>query len=407
MIVISKPKIHNTCNNAYLKAEIAADYFKNGGVKEIYFSVEEKYADFLVDEVCDSFLLAALLPAVVHGEDIEIRGKVSEKLLFHARYTLLYILAKSYNGKNITIRTEGTSTTNYQGVGVGCGCSLGIDSLSAIFTHLHTPELKDYQITHLTYFNVGSHGYKDAEANRRSYLKDMVAVEKFAEEVNLPLVKIESNIWEIFSGFNFDQSGNIINMSTVLSVQKLFGKYLYGSNYPISEVRLTNQCSGYFESLMIPLCSTESTELIVANGNLARSDKTEIVVKYPLSYNSLYVCWKELIVNNNPNHLIAKIKDAYLNCTRCDKCLRTCAQLEILGELDKYENIFDLNYYYKVRNRYMGKVLAYKSSNAFYRDIINMAKKYDFHIPFKSKVIAFAYSTHLMGLFFRVKKLFS
>lgn len=31
MIVISKPKIRNACNNAYLETKIAADYFKNGG----------------------------------------------------------------------------------------------------------------------------------------------------------------------------------------------------------------------------------------------------------------------------------------------------------------------------------------------------------------------------------------
>ena len=404
MIVISKPCIEHNINSSRLKCKISGDYL--GSEKVIWFSVEKEYAQYLVDEVADSFVLACMLPAVVHGEDITVNCHVSERLLFHLQHAVTFILEKSYNGTHITIHADQIWTIDFGGKAVGCGCSLGIDSLSAIFTHMDTPETPDYEISHLTYFNVGSHGYKNAEANRKSWLHDMVKVKQFAETIHLPLVLVESNVYELFDGFNFDQSGNFINMATVLSLQKLFRKYLYGSNYPITATHLTNVCSGYFESLMIPIVSTESTELIVANADMARSDKTEIVAKHPLSKNNLYVCWKELIVNNNPNHPIAKIKDRFLNCTRCDKCLRTCTQLDILGVLEDFRNIFDINYYRLRQKEYIGKCIATAGSNEFSRDIVAMADKYKYRIPFASKLYALAYKTHLMGIYFRLKSFF-
>lgn len=351
MILISKPKILESEKQSDLVCQIKADYL---GEKEIRFSVLKPFDTGLTEEVSDAFLLASLLPALRHGEDIEIEGNVSERLYFSTIHSLIYLLSKSYGYAPVKVRVGGVVKTSFGGRAVGCGCSLGIDSLSAIFTHLHTPETPDYQITHLTFFNVGSHGYKNAEANRQSYLRDMVEVDRFAAELGLPVVKIESNVWELFDGFNFDQSGNLINMSTVLAMQKLFGKYLYGSNYPMTDVQLTDQCSGFFETIMLPLASTESTELIVANADMSRADKTAVVARHEMSKEHLYVCWKELIVNNNPLSPIAQVRDKVRNCTRCSKCLRTCAQLEILGVLDDYGKIFDLPHYYKVKNKFLG-----------------------------------------------------
>lgn len=317
MIIIEHPHVVHKEDKTSLCCRIKGEYLQDNFM-EIWFTTDKEYGAFFVDEVADAFLLACLLPAIKYGEDIRVNAPVSEKLLFHLKYGITYLVSKSYQGHRIEIMAEKSVKTEFKGRGVGCGCSLGIDSLAAIFTHSNTPQFSDYQITHLTYFNVGSHGYKNLESTNRTWKKDMVAVEEFASILNLPVVKIESNVWKLFPGFNFDQSGNFINMSTVLTMQKLFGRYLYGSNYPMDAFHFTDVCSGYFESVMIPLLSTESTELIVANADMARSDKTQIVANNPLSRKSLYVCWKELIVNNDPNSSIAKIKDKFLNCTRCE-----------------------------------------------------------------------------------------
>lgn len=402
MIIIDKPFIEEKEGVNTLYCEIHKSY---GGNKRIYFTVNPPFDKYLVSEVCDAFLLACILPAMRHGEDIHVVGEVSERLYFNIIHSLVYIFSKSYGYKPINIEVSNTVATKFEGKGVGCGCSLGIDSLAAIFSHLETPDTPDYQITHLTYFNVGSHGYKNEEANHKTWLKDMVSVDRFASMVGLPVVKIESNIYELFQGFDFDQSGNIINMSTVLTMQKLFGKYLYGSNHPIEDFKLTNKAAGYFESVMLPIVSTESTDLIVANADMTRSQKTEIVASNTLSKNMLYVCWKELIVNNNPLHPIAAIKDNYLNCTRCEKCRRTLAHFEVMGKANEYSGIFDLKYWNKTKNDYLGKVLAFSSKDVYYQDIVNAAGRHGYHFSQKARIQQLLYQSHIKGLIHRIKQL--
>lgn len=404
MIKIAKPIIVNGIEGKKLVCEITANYLL--GTKTIYFEVLSPFDEYLTDEVSDAFMFAALLPALKHNEDIEVEGVVSEKLYFNLIHTIRYVFAKAFKTPNVNINVGGTQKFNFGGKAVGCGCSLGVDSLAAIFSHLYTPDTPDYQITHLTYFNVGSHGYKDAEANHKSWLKDMKAVEKFAADLNLPVVKIESNVYELFEGFDFDQAGHNINMATVLTMQKLFGKYLYSSSYPVNEIKLTDIATGFFEGIFIPGASTESTELLVANPDMTRTDKTRVIVENDLSKSNLYVCWKELIVNNNPNHPIAKIKDKFLNCTRCDKCLRTCACLEIIGKIDEYSQIFDVKYFEKIKDKYFGKILAYKGKSAFYKDIVDLAGKEGYKFSNKAKLICFLYRSHIMSIYVRTSSVF-
>jgi len=403
MITISQPYIIRTIDSVELRCRITGRYLPNEEI-EIYFRTSEEWGDYFVSEACDSFLLAVLLPALKHHEDILITCPVSERLLYNSRTSLIYMLSEAFKFNPIKITTtSSTVQTNYESTAVGCGCSLGVDSLAAIFSNSNLPDTPHYAITHLTYFNVGSHGYKDEAANRKSYLRDMKKVDEFATMLGLPVVKIESNVWKLFSGFDFDRSGNIINMSTVLSLQKLFGRYLYGSNFQMKDVSLTDRCLGYFETLMLPMSSTESTQLIVANPDLSRPDKMELILKNSYTYKYLYVCWKELIVNNDPNHPIAKIKDNYLNCTRCDKCLRTCAQLDILGVIDKFTGIFDIDYYKKIKNQYWGRILANRHNNSYYADTIRLATKYGYKIPLTAKVNALNQRLHLSRVIHLIK----
>lgn len=401
---IYKPTIYNNEKFTELHCTIESEFLPEGKI-EIFFRTEKNWGRYFVHETCDTFLLASILPAMRHGESIYLDCEVSERLLYNVRTSLLHLIHLSYGYKTIeVISARGTVQTKYEGKGVGCGCSLGVDSLAAIFSHLGLKDTPDYNITHLTYFNVGSHGYKDEEANNKSYHHDMIKVDEFAKNLGIPVVKIESNVWKLFTGFNFDQSGNFINMSTVLSMQKLFGTYLYGSNYPMQAFDFTNRCSGYFETVMLPMSSTESTQLIVANADMTRFEKTDFIVKFPDTYKYLYVCWKELIVNNDPNHPIAAIKDNYLNCTRCDKCLRTCVHLDMMGILDKFSEIFDLKYYQQIKKNYLAKVLNDKK-NAFNSEILRMAKEKNFKIPMSSKLIALGQRLHISGVLNRFKRI--
>ena len=120
----------------------------------------------------------------------------------------------------------------------------------------------------------------------------------------------------------------------------------------------------------------------------------------------LYVCWKELIANNNPDSEIARIKDNYRNCTHCDKCHRTLLALDILGKTEKFGDIFDLKYWNSFRDKYIALVLCSVKENGFSSDLKEMMEKYSFHIPMKSRIYRFLYKTKIMGVLSQIRRIF-
>ena len=215
-------------------------------------------------------------------------------------------------------------------------------------------------------------GYVDLEKAKQSFNKDLKMVQSFANEVGLPVVCLESNFSIMYKDFDFDASGDLRNFSAVLALQKLFGKYLYGSSFPIGDFKFDKGQTGYYESLLAPLLSSESTEIVIANPDMNRIDKTKYILDNPLVQKYLYVCWKELIANRWPDSEVAKVKERHQNCSRCDKCKRTLLAIDLLGKLDEYEAIFDIPFWKTVKDRYIAKVISYKNDNAFYNDLCSL-----------------------------------
>lgn len=83
-----------------------------------------------------------------------------------------------------------------------------------------------------------------------------------------------------------------------------------------------------------------------------------------------------------------------MNCTRCDKCLRTILTLDILGKKEKYHNIFDLKYYDKSKDLYVGKVIAYKRRETYYQEIYQLMKETDFPITLKARIYTFMWTIY-------------
>ena len=138
---------------------------------------------------------------------------------------------------------------------------------------------------------------------------------------------------------------------------------------------------------------------------MSRVEKTKYIINNKDAQEYLYVCWKELIVNRNPDSVIAKIKDNFLNCTRCDKCLRTLLAIDLLGEIENYRKIFDLEHYYKVRESYIAKVIFYRKNNAFYEDLYNLIIEYNLKLSNKTKLLLFMYKFKLIGIYRRLAQI--
>lgn len=395
MIKIEKPVIVQVSDD---------QHFEGGGVRlvshitddaqnkeyDLWFETTEEYGQYLCDEVCDAFIVAMLIPAVQTQQNIECEC-ISEKLLYHINHDVSFMLQTAWKGHRIQVKSKQTVNRVYNGKGVGTGCSLGIDSFASIFSHSDKFISSSFCITHLTNFNVGAFGSKDATLARESWLKDLEKVVVFSKEYNLPLITLDSNLGSTNNDLGFDAVFLFRNAAAVLSLQKLFSRYFIASGRTLKTTKIDKNDISYYESLLVPLLSTESCDIILSEADMTRVEKTEFVCGNPFVQKHLYVCWKEIFKNEWPHYWeeIKDYADKHRNCTRCNKCMRTCITLDLLGCLEKYKNIFDLPQYYKSRNDYIKKILAYKKGDPLSADIYALMVEKRYAIPFSAKLGAY------------------
>jgi len=405
MIIIDKPFIETIGDKTYLKSYIIDEF--TGTHDFCYYFTGTKYGNYFTCEVADAFVLALLLPALQSNQSILVKAPISEKLYYNLKNTIIFLLAKAFKYKEIEILVTETVVLDAKSNGVGTGCSLGVDSFATILSHT-TPDCpKSYKLTHLTFFNVGSHGEENLDEVREAYLKDLKEIQIFADEINLPLISLESNLVTFYSKYdlNFNQTHVIRGMSMVLSLQKLFKKYIYSSGYPVSEIHLSSIDPTYMEGVLLPNLSTENTTLIVGGPNQSRTEKMTQISDSPLAMKYLYVCCKDIVINNNMNiapWVNLNNDSEKKNCSGCDKCLRTLVGLDAINKINNYENLFDLEKYGKLKTLFIAKTIGMRKRSFVYLDIYNLLKKEKFKIPFISKLLSITYRIKIDVLLYKI-----
>lgn len=376
MIRIGLPYIEIKDGYTYVKSHIVDE--AQGINLVAWYRSNLEYGKYFNNDVLDAFVLPMILCGIKYQENIEVEGFISEKLYYNIKNSLIYTLSIPFHPKRlVAVRCKGTKIMNYQPTAVGCGCSLGVDSFSAMLRHM-SPDCPDgFRITHLTNFNIGAYG-NDFEKGHESYLKALDFVKEFAANEGLPLVLIESNMGSFFKNQTFNWSGPVRTMSTALSMQKLFRRYYYASGHNNADFEITD-IMGHFASLVIPMCSTENIELIVADQDRSRVEKTIAIADNPLTPKYLHVCLREIRANNQGKEYLRDVK--FRNCTRCDKCWRTIITLDILGLTEKYKNIFDVDYFYSIKDSIIEDIVMNRNNNLFKNEIYQLMLEKRYRIP--------------------------
>lgn len=403
MIRINAPVIEEIDGRKVLKAYVEND---NENFSDwLWYASDIENGKFFCEEVADAFVLPMILRAIKTHQDIEVNAPMSEKLYYNLNEAVFYSIAKCVeqdNKKELgfdtstffcpSIKSKKLVNMDFHPFAVGTGCSLGVDSFAVLKHNLFNESCPpSYRITHITLFNAGAFGYKADERMQQSFNKEVEKTKLFAKEVGLPFVWVDSNVRSFYPELSFDWSHTYLNMGIVLAMQKLWKLYLYASGYPIYYFKFDINDSAKSEPFIIPLLSTENTELISANMNMSRSDKVEYIAKDEIVRNHLYVCLKEQQANG-PLH--RKNVNGFLNCGYCEKCRRTLLQLDILGQLDGYDKIFDLSDWKKIRNKYIARVLVKRKNNYMYRDLYSSMLKHNFNIPLQSRILSIIYSKY-------------
>ncbi len=358
MIVINTPHIEKDINECIVSSDIES---KNS-IKKLWFRVSNFDENLILTEHSDAFVIGVLFYALECGEDVHVRGKISQKLLHNINNYLIDALCLSNSKlKKIKLTSDQISGSNLciQDV-AATGISCGVDSFSTFYRHFQ--EDKPFKIEYLTFFNVGSHGDFGGERARGIFNDRFEQAKEFAKDINLPIIKVDSNLSE-FLKLNFLQTNTLRNVACILLLQKAIKNYYLASKNRYDFFKLNPKDNQDFDTLLLPLLSTESTTIHSAVSNLKRTERTLFISEFPLTYKHLDVC-------TNPNASSNKN-----NCSVCSKCMRTQLTLDLYGRLSLYEPVFHLGKYLGMRDSYIAQVYNSRNLDPFSIDLFELIKE--------------------------------
>ena len=401
MIRIEKPFVYDDGKYAYLKAKIiisddtSAAYLAASKVikkvhwrtsdnyppKEwdadgsgLWFAVPIEYKDYLCEERSDAFVVAMLWYAMITGSDIESVAPMSEKMVFHITRFLIPALCTDENGyRRISIKGP-TTFQPYKNIGgVGTGMSCGVDSFYTMHEYTMDDTPKKYRLTHLTYFNMGAIFHPNRSEKKEYTLKefyettDRMSEEKrenarqVAEECGMPLVYVKSNLDSDYYRGAYGHTGVYRNCAMALSLQGLFSVYYNSSGGWPGYFDLTlTEGSQHYESLLCTCFSTESLSFILSD-YATRAEKTIAIADDKLAQKYLDVCF------------------CFNSCGKCSKCIRTLVTLDIIGKVEQFGKIFDIEDFKKHKAEAYFEILKTKDGDAkednavFAKDLYRMA----------------------------------
>ena len=308
-------------------------------VNKILIECDEKYIDS-VQENYDGFLVLVLVVAMKKNETIEINGLVSFKLYYNiVNHVMPIIKIVHPNFSIIKIKIKGFTEEIYgTNDSVGCGLSCGVDSLSCIEDY-YFKNCRSFKLTHLTNFFAG------ATTNRTVYENKLVNIQNYVDEIGLDFLQVYTNFHKI-NNLEHQYFHTLRNLAVPLFFQKLFRRYYYASSFSYlnSKIIPDSKSITSTEPILIPLLSTENLELLIHGCQYSRIRKTNLICNNNLAHKYLDVCV-------HPTYY-ETIKEK-INCSKCYKCLRTCATLDYYDCLDKFEAVFDIELYQKYKKEYL------------------------------------------------------
>jgi hypothetical protein len=247
----------------------------------------------------DPFLAAALLPAMLKGEKLEIDPgmPVSPRLLENV--SQLQEIHHCWNPvlKIVPIQAMTLPAEPLNG-GAFSFFSGGVDSMFTFLKRLN-------EISHAVFIQ-GFDFFLDNEAYKTAITRNT----SFVEGCGKKLIPVETNHYQF--GYRYNLSRNLTQGSALASVALLLGHprvylpaaYSYNQLLPLGSHPLTD-----------PLYSNECVEIIHDGAEARRVDKVRKIIECEAALRSLTVC----------------LEDMNVNCGKCSKCLRTMIPLELLN----------------------------------------------------------------------------
>ena len=286
----------------------------------LWYRVPDRFSQYLSTQ-SDAFLIPGLLAGMYFQEDIEIRGTVSPRLAYNLneyQYLLNFRMPKAVTPVEIKYDQLTPLLANTEAVGTTF--SGGVDSLFTLWKHLPKNQpYTDYQITHALFIL----GFDILNADRQKYQSVYSGYSEALKQINVELITLETNLVSlIMPRMRFVHFYGPVLIGAAHVFGKLFNKFLIPSSRDYWQLQTWTSSS---DPTTDPLLSTESLEIIHHGAAYRRVEKIEAISDWKLSHDYLRVCQS------------AKPDDRMMNCSRCEKCVRTMIPIYALGKMDKFK----------------------------------------------------------------------
>ena len=289
---------------------------------ELWYRFPEKYAEH-ISLRSDAFVATALLVAMYTGEDLQIRGAISPKLaynlfeyrnVFHAWYPNLFQQVNiQYNHLETPPHPKGKTA-------VATAFSGGVDSFYTLWSHLpENQPIPESRTTHGLFV----HGLDLRLNDELNYQAAAEPYSKLFEELGLELIQASTNAHQ-FSEFRINWT--IFHGAPLIGAALCIGSFI-NRFYIASSLSDYNNLVPYGSTPLIDhLLSTETTHIINHGTNISRSEKTSVLVRWPVTYHKLRVCANKIRMQG------------LNNCCTCQKCYRMIILFELTKVRHHYNN---------------------------------------------------------------------
>ncbi|CAM4043634.1 hypothetical protein FLAN108750_07195 [Flavobacterium antarcticum] len=373
---IFPPELEIVGDKVILRSKFETNHYSD----ILWYEFDMQLKDDIVFEQSDAFVVGLLLLALKLGEDIYVVGTISARLKYQLNHYLIPALCLAFK-EFVTIKIyaehENEQIVSKHSAQAATGISCGIDSFATLIEHAYIKT--DLKIAYLTYLNAGSHSDYGGKYGRNVFKMRSQRISRFAKEIKLPLVKVDTNLSDLLK-MKFVSTHTLRNMSCILNLQKSIKTYYYASAFRFDTFEINNLISDKYDLLTLQMISTESTKFYSSLSDKTREERTSLVSNYRYAFDYLDVCV-------DPTNAKGKI-----NCSKCEKCMRTQVTLDVLGRLEDFNKVFNNEFYILNKSKYIGKLLANKNNSLVDKNVLSFLIENDFRITASHQLERYIYN---------------
>lgn len=359
----------------------------------VCFAVDKKYKDWLCIDVYDAFLMAMLYPAMNHKEDIEIDGAISRKLFININH-YIQSAKNAFDSQSHIISVKAKqfdNATKLSNTHVGIGFGAGIDSFCSLEDHFFHPIDEENKIDTLCFLLVDNYGDPLDETSKSRGFNFYKNTEACANELGINACFVDgTSMFKFHPSYSKAASseknarlyvnGFWARIACALSLQRGLRKFIISSSSSYKDSLLYHSkmyqegvlwLDEWSEGFMLPMVSPLGLEIVSDGAQYeSRTEKIEKIVHIPIVRKYLRTCSGGFDVSGN-------------DCGRCKKCMRMMLILDILGELEEWEDHFPIAYFKRRRLSRQCTVvrMAHEEDDLFAWCIIRLAEKYHYKMP--------------------------